>query len=100
MHLNVNNAVSDCHNLVCGVTRVNAPKFVPRKIMYRSFRNFDNVQYVNDLKLVPFHVCSLFDDPDDQMWSYNKLITEVIDSHAPLKQKSYKCESYVKKKIQ
>ena len=89
-HLNVNIAVSDCHNLVCGVTRVNAPKFVPRKIFYRSFKKFDNDKYINDLKLIPFNVCSVFDDPDDQMWCYNKLITQVIDNHAPLKQKTVK----------
>ena len=33
---------------------------------------------------MPFHVASVFDDPDDKLWAWNKLFLDVCDQHAPL----------------
>ena len=89
-HFNLCIGISDCHNLVGGITRMNAPKIIPRKIVYRSFKSFDDVEFNNDLSRTPFHVCEIFDDPSDQLWFHNKLLTEVIELHAPLKNKTVK----------
>jgi len=84
-HLNISLGLSDFHNLVCAATRMHAPQTVQRKLIYRSFKRFDETKFTNDLKLAPFHVCDIFDDTDDVMWSFNYLLTEVVDYHAPVK---------------
>ena len=54
--------------------------------MCRSFKNYNRDEFANDLALVFFHVASIFDDVDDQAWAFTKLLTDVIDIHAPVKQ--------------
>lgn len=43
-------------------------------------------EFATDLALTPFHVASIFDDVDNQAWAFTKLLTDVIDIHAPVKQ--------------
>ena len=38
------------------------------------------------------NVCQVFDDPDDVNWAYTRMITDVIDRHAPLKRKRRRAE--------
>ena len=89
-HFNICIGISDCHNLVGGITKMNAPKTVPRKIVYRSYKNFDENNFNIDLSMAPFHVCEIFEDPSDQLWFQNKLLNDVIEVHAPLKNKTVK----------
>ena len=100
-HFNLCIGISDCHNLVGGITKMNAPKIVPRKIIYRSYKHFDDDKFNNDLSMAPFHVCEIFEDPSDQLWFQNKLLTEVIELHAPLKNKTVKIKQvpYMNKAI-
>ncbi|CAB4041252.1 Hypothetical predicted protein, partial [Paramuricea clavata] len=35
---------------------------------------------------IPFHIATVFDDPDDVNWAWNKLLTDSIERHAPLRQ--------------
>ena len=39
---------------------------------------------------IPFHVSDIFDDFDDQFWFNSKLISNVVDTHAPLKKRKCK----------
>lgn len=89
-HLNVSIGVSDHHNIICAATKIQLDRNNIRHIKYRSMKNFSNENFLLDLSHVPFHVCQTFDEPDDIMWSYNKMLTDVIDSHAPVKQKLLK----------
>jgi hypothetical protein len=89
-HLNISIGLSDFHNLICAATRIHAPFQVKRKITYRSFKKFDDINFNDDLEKVPFHVCDIFDDTDDVMWSYHYLLNEVVDIHAPSKTKFLK----------
>ncbi len=44
-----------------------------------------------------FHVSYIFDDTDDVVWCHNKLLSDVVDIHAPLNHrmlKSDKCFIY------
>ncbi len=54
------------------------------KISYRTYKNFKEADYLNELQNTQFHVSNIFDNPDDQFWLHNKLET-VKDSHAPRK---------------
>ena len=84
-HLNTCVGISDCHNLVCAATKMFAPKNYKRKIIYRSYKKFDNNTFVNDLNNVPFDVCNIFDDVNDVMWAYNILLNDTVNLHAPIK---------------
>jgi len=37
--------------------------------------------------LIPFHVANTFEDIDDVYWAWEKLLTDVLDDHAPLVQR-------------
>ena len=44
------------------------------------------IVYIKDS--VPFHICDIFGDVDDIVWAHElQLVTSVIDSHAPLKER-------------
>ena len=88
--LNVPTGISDFHNLVCAATKLHKPHEVARQITYRWFKKFDEVLYTKDLESAPLHVSGIFDDVDDQLWFHNALLTNVIDSHAPLKSRVIK----------
>ena len=66
---------------------------MPRKIVYRSFKSFDESKYNEDISMTPFHVSYIFDDPDDVVWCHNKLLSDVVDSHAPLELRMLKKDS-------
>ena len=89
-HLNVGIGVSDHHNIICAATRMHLARNQKRKIQYRSMKNFSADNFNEDVATIPFQVCEIFDDPDDVMWSYNKLFLDVIDEHAPIKYKVLK----------
>ena len=84
-HLNTCVGISDFHNLVCAATKMFAPKDYKRKIIYRSYKKFDNDTFVSDLSYVPFDICNIFDNVDDVMWAYNLLLNDIVNLHAPVK---------------
>ena len=59
-------------------------------ITYRSLKNFDESNYSQDLDFAPFHVSEIFDSVNDSYWFCSKLITNVIDEHAPVKSRKIK----------
>ena len=83
--LNINTGISDFHNLVLGCTKMHVPKSEMPVFQYRSLKHFNENDFLTDLALVPFHVTSVFDDPNDSYWLFNKLYTEVLDIHAPIR---------------
>ena len=84
--------LSDYHHIVYTVKRgrINLPK--PRWITYRSYKKYKEDTFLQDMAQAPLHVCQVFDDPDDVNWAYTRMITDVIDRHAPLKRKRRKAE--------
>ena len=79
--------LSDYHHIVYTLKRgrINLPK--PRWIAYRSYKTYKEDAFLQDMAQAPLHVCQVFDDPEDVNWAYTKMITDVIDRHAPLKRK-------------
>ena len=76
---------SDFLNLVGCVT-----KLTPRtkKIFYRTYKHFNEELSKQDVDIIPFHVCSIFEDVDDQYWLFSKLFSNLLDEHAPVKRKT------------
>lgn len=71
---------------VCGYESY-VPKWTPKTVIRRNFKKFDPLQYNNDIDSIPFHVASTFDDIDDVYWAWEKLLTDLLDDHAPLMKK-------------
>ena len=55
-------------------------------IKYRSFKNFDEARFNEDLKLIPWDIIKVFDTADDALDTWYSLFSEVVDKHIPLKQ--------------
>ena len=89
-HVNVAIGMSDHHNIICAATKLCLDQNIRRHITYRSMKHFSMSKYVEDLSMTPFHVCEVFEDPDDVMWCYQTLLKNVVDENAPLKQKTLK----------
>ena len=68
--------------------KVNAriPKATHHTIKYRSFKNFDEERFNEDLKSIPWDVIKVFDTADDALDTWYSLFSEVVDKHIPLKQ--------------
>ena len=88
--INVSNGISDYHNIVCAATKIHAPQIQPRQIIYRTYKNFCDQDFINDLEAAPFHVSNIFDETDDMYWFHNTLLTNIVNEHAPLKKKVVK----------
>ena len=52
---------------------------------YRSFIDFDENAFVNDLHQIPWEIVDTFDDVNDMVQIWNSLFLEVVDNHAPVK---------------
>ena len=91
--LNTQCCVSDFHNIIGGATRRYAPSQKPQTILYRSYKHFNDADFLHDLQSAPFHVMRIFDDADDMAWYTSTRIGNVIDSHAPVKYKLVKRQS-------
>ena len=91
--LNTAFELSDFHNMIGAATRRFAPSSKPFPIKYRSYRKFEESQFLFDLQSAPFHVADIFDDIEDRAWYTSNLLSFTLDSHAPLKTKWIKKKS-------
>ncbi len=69
-------------------TKAHETKRVPRIIKYRLYGKFDEEKFVTDLSRAPFQVAELFDDVNDSYWFCNDLLKDLVDEHAPMKQRT------------
>ena len=70
--------LSDFHHLISTELKCTYTKLPPRKVTYRSFRNFDENKFLDDLS---HSLCSNISDYD----SFNTTFESVVDRHAPQK---------------
>ena len=78
------------HSLIYCVLKAGVPKATPRAIEYRSFKGFDENAFIQDLENVSWHIVDDDSNINDAVLTWNKLFTEVADSHAPLKRRRVK----------
>lgn len=88
--LNFGCGISDWHNLVGVVVKGATARVEKRRIKYRSFKNFDEKDFSEDVSRIPFHAAYVFDDVDDIYWAHEMLLTDIIDEHAPIKERLMK----------
>ena len=81
------------HMLIYTVLNTNLMKPKTTLIKGRSFKNFNEDEFNNDLRFVPFNVAHVFDDIDDTCWAWEKLYSNVLDDHAPMKTRKHKTAS-------
>ena len=76
-------AVAD-HCLVAVTLKLKAPKPRPSYIFTRSYKTYNPESFLSDLEYVPFHIANIFDDFNDQVDVFNKLL-DTLNEHAPVK---------------
>ena len=54
-------------------------------ITYRSFKNFDESRFINDMHAVPWETIEYFSDINEIVEVWNKMFLEIVNKHAPLK---------------
>ena len=62
------------------------PKTNHFTISYRSFKDFDEVKFNDDLQSAPWDTIKLFDDTNDIFKAWTDLFLQVVDKHVPIKQ--------------
>ena len=80
-----NVGLSDTHNMIYTTLKLKAPRLPPTTITYRDYKHFREDEYSADVSKIPETVCQIFDDPSDNYWALQLLLTDVINEHAPLK---------------
>ena len=73
---------------------VHQPKDNHFTISYRSFKDFDETKFINDLQSMPWNIIQLFDNTDDVLETWTDLFLDVVNKNIPIK------EHRVKHKIQ
>ena len=62
------------------------PKSQHYSISYHSFKNFNEENFINDLRIIPWDTVKIFDDPNDALDTWTDLFLKVVDKHIPLRQ--------------
>jgi len=83
------------HFPVCFTRKANAKNSVKKgplhqKINYRSLSNFNEASFIDDLEMQPWSDIDQLNDPDSAIDLFIKLFSNVLNSHAPNKQKRVK----------
>ena len=79
--------VSDWHNLIGVVV-----KGVAKRTKYQSYKKFDETGFGEDVGQIPFQAAYVFDDIDDVYWAHKWLLTDIINEHAPVKERVTKAK--------
>ena len=85
--------LSDFHKMLCVTSKAFAPTKISRKIHYGSFKKFEEYKFIKEVSYIPFRVAFTFDDVNDISWCQERLFCDVVESHAPLKQRILRKES-------
>ena len=82
--------LSDFHKLVVTVLKSTFPKSPPKIITYRSYKNFSNDLFRNDLNslLSKENMTLEF----TSLTSFTKIFKDTWNKHAPIKKKIYSCK--------
>ena len=77
-------SISD-HDGVYVILNVRKPRYHPRYKYIRDEKSFNQDQFISEAVDLPFHLVYAFDDPDDQLDTFNKILLDHIEHHAPMK---------------
>ena len=77
--------ISD-HNLVYVTMRLKNKRPPPKYVKTRNYKKLNLDNFKRYMETAPFHIASLFDDPDDVLWAWQSLFVDICDEHAPWKE--------------
>ena len=78
--------------MIFDALRQHSEKLQPTTITYRCYTNFEADNFNFDLQSAPFQLTEIFSDPDDCHWYFEKLFTDILDKHAPIKTKKVRAK--------
>ena len=78
------NEIKD-YNTPYGIFNIKKERYEPRYKYIRDEKDLNMNDCVADFKRLPTSIVFGFDDPNDQKSMLNKLITDCIADHAPIK---------------
>jgi hypothetical protein len=87
-HLNYNVGISDCHNMICAATKMNAPRQTVTKVNYRSYKKFNQENFIYDVDHLINGSNEMHSNKDMETFLYD--FKNIINKHAPLKTKYLK----------
>ena len=76
--------ISD-HNLIYGTIRLKNKRPLPIIVKTRDYKRMDIRGFRDDIESAPFHIASIFNDPDDNLWAWQYLFNDLCDKRAPWK---------------
>ena len=65
----------------------------PKIIRTRNFKSFNLADFVRDIEVAPWSVCSTFHNPVDSNWAWKKILTNICDEHALCRDKKLRKQS-------
>ena len=77
-------SISD-HDLIYAILKLKRQRPKPVYITTRTFKNYQQDDFLRDISMVPWCIVDCFDDIDDRVYALNTLFSEVLDKHAPIK---------------
>ena len=78
--------LNDCHSLIATCIKLCIPRLKPKKIVYRSYKNFSPENFLSDVRNA--NLKGISDDPN---LAYEDLVCKfhrIVDKHAPLRTKT------------
>lgn len=73
------------HDLIYVSYKIRPPKAKPTIVMRRSFKNFNNEKFLQDLHNIDWDAIYCASTVDDKVNLFNSMLTELFDVHAPLR---------------
>ena len=77
--------LSDFHKLISTFLRSQFCRLKPKKIYYRNFKNFNEKNFLEEVKNTDFRFNS--DDPNENYELITNVFSNIVEKHAPLKKK-------------
>ena len=77
--------ISD-YDLMYATIRLKNKRPPPKFIKTRNFKKMDVEKFKHDFECTPFHIASIFEEPDDQLWVWERLFDDISNEHAPWKE--------------
>ena len=77
--------ISD-HHLIYATIRLKNKRPPPKFIKTRNFKKMNVEKFKHDFECTPFHFASIFEEPDDQLWVWERLFDDISNEHAPWKE--------------
>ena len=65
------------HDLIYATIRLKNKRPSPKIIKTRNYKRMDVEKFKHDLERPPFHIASIFEEPDDQLWVWERLFDDI-----------------------